>query len=87
MMFISYLLLFIGLFFWIWGTLPILNKRNTILYKLHTLTVSDTVGSALILIALIIRNSTHWPVLFICLITLTLWNTIFGYLLGNLTEK
>jgi len=87
MIFISYLLLFIGLFFWIWGTLPILKKGNTILYKLHTLTVSDTVGSSLILIALIIRNSSHWPVLFICLITLTLWNTIFGYLLGNLTEK
>ena len=87
MIFISYLLLFIGLFFWIWGTLPILKKGNTILYKLHTLTVSDTVGSSLILIALIIRNSSYWPVLFICLITLTLWNTIFGYLLGNLTEK
>ena len=85
--FISYLLVFLGVFFWLWGTIPILNKKNSLLYKLHTLTVADTVGSGLILIALIIRNPNYWPILSISIVTLTLWNTIFGYLLGNLTDN
>ena len=84
---ISYIFIFVGLFFWFWGTLPLLSKNKTLLYRLHTLTVADTVGSALILIALIIRDANHWPILTISLITLTLWNTIFGYLLGNLVDK
>ena len=87
MLFLSYLLLFIGLFFWLWGTFPLLIKRDSLLYKLHTLTVADTVGSGLILIALIIRDSSHWPILLISIITLTLWNTVFGYLLGNLVDN
>ena len=85
--FISYLLVFLGVFFWLWGTIPILNKKNSLLYKLHTLTVADTVGSGLILISLIIRNPNYWPILLISIVTLTLWNTIFGYLLGNLTDN
>ena len=85
--FISYLLIFVGVFFWLWGTVPILKKSNSLLYKLHTLTVADTVGSGLILVALIIRNPNYWPILSISIVTLTLWNTIFGYLLGNLTDN
>tara|TARA_B100001027_G_C16248293_1_gene323124 strand:- start:330 stop:596 length:267 start_codon:yes stop_codon:yes gene_type:complete len=85
--FISYLLIFIGLFFWFWGTFPLLSKNKSLLYRLHTLTVADTVGSALILIALIIRDANHWPLITISLITLILWNTIFGYLLGNLVDQ
>ena len=85
--FISYLLVFVGVFFWLWGTIPILKKKNSLLYKLHTLTVADTVGSGLILIALIIRNPNYWPILSISIVTLTLWNTIFGYLLGNLADN
>lgn len=85
--FISYLIVFLGVFFWLWGTIPILNKKNSLLYKLHTLTVADTVGSGLILISLIIRNPNYWPILSISIVTLTLWNTIFGYLLGNLTDN
>ena len=83
----SYSLLFIGIFFWLWGTIPILKKRNSLLYKLHTLTVADTVGSGLILIALILRDPSHWPILSISIVTLTLWNTVFGYLLGNLGDN
>ena len=84
---ISYCLLFTGVFFWLWGTIPILKKKNTLFYKLHTLTVSDTVGSGLILIALIIRDPNHWPILSISIVTLTLWNTVFGYLIGNLADN
>ena len=84
---ISYLLILLGLFFWYWGTIPLISKKKTLLFKLHTLTVADTVGSALILIGLILRDSNHWPILTISIITLTLWNTIFGYLLGTLIDR
>tara|TARA_A200000113_G_scaffold191804_1_gene180727 strand:- start:477 stop:749 length:273 start_codon:yes stop_codon:yes gene_type:complete len=87
MLFVSYLLVFIGLFFWFWGTAPILKKTNSLFYQLHTLTVADTVGSGMILIGLIIRDPTHWPILAISIITLTLWNTVFGYLIGNLSDS
>ena len=68
------------------GTIPILKKR-TLCLQTSTLTVSDTVGSGLILIALILRDPKHWPILLISIITLTLWNTVFGYLLGNLEDN
>ncbi len=84
---LSYLIIFIGLFFWYWGTTPLLSKKKTLFFKLHTLTVADTVGSSLILLGLILRDSDHWPIISISILTLTLWNTIFGYLLGNLLDK
>ena len=84
---LSYSAILTGLFFWYWGTLPLISKNKTLFFKLHTLTVADTVGSSLILIGLILRDPNHWPVITISIITLTLWNTIFGYLLGNLLDK
>mgnify|MGYP001265457474 CR=1 FL=1 len=48
---ISNFLIGIGLFLWFWGTIPVLNKLHNFLYKLHTLTVSDTVGSVFIILA------------------------------------
>ena len=84
---LSYSLILTGLFFWYWGTLPLISKNKTLFFKLHTLTVADTVGSSLILIGLILRDPNHWPVIAISIVTLTLWNTIFGYLLGNLLDN
>ena len=83
----SYSIILMGLFFWYWGTIPLLKKKKTLFFKLHTLTVADTVGSSLILLGLILRDSNHWPIITISIITLTLWNTIFGYLLANLLDN
>ena len=84
---ISYSILFVGLFFWLWGTLPILNNKHSIFYKLHTLTVSDSVGSLLILFALFLMSSKYWPILLVTAISLSLWNTIFSYILGNISDR
>ena len=73
---VSYAILLIGLFFWIWGTFPILNREHSIFYKLHTLTVSDSVGSLLIILSLLIRVPQYWPLLFVAAVSLALWNTI-----------
>ena len=84
---LSYSILSLGLFFWLWGTLPILNNKHSIFYKLHTLTVSDSVGSLLILFALFLISPKNWPLLLVTAISLSLWNTIFSYILANISDR
>ena len=84
---LSYSFLFVGLFFWTWGTFPILNREHSIFYKLHTLTVSDSVGSLLILLSLIIRFPQYWPLLVVTALSLSLWNTISSYIIGNISDR
>ena len=84
---LSYAILFIGLIFWLWGTLPIVNREHSIFYKLHTLTVSDSVGSLLILLALLIRAPQYWPIFLVTAISLSLWNTVFSYIIGNISDR
>ena len=85
--FVSYTTLLIGLFFWTWGTFPILNREHSIFYKLHTLTVSDSVGSLLIILSLLILFPQYWPLLFVAAVSLSLWNTISSYILGNISDR
>ena len=84
---VSYAILLIGLFFWTWGTFPILNREHSIFYKLHTLTVSDSVGSLLIILSLLIRFPQYWPLLIVAAVSLSLWNTISSYILGNISDR
>ena len=84
---VSYSILLVGLFFWTWGTFPILNREHSIFYKLHTLTVSDSVGSLLIILSLLIRVPQYWPLLFVAAVSLALWNTISSYILGNISDR
>lgn len=76
-----------GLVFWLWGTLPILNKRHSLFYKLHTLTVSDTVGSLCILSSLIIHSPSNWVLIVTAGLSLSLWNTFFSFILGNAADR
>jgi multicomponent Na+:H+ antiporter subunit G len=84
---LSFAILFVGLIFWLWGTLPIVNREHSIFYKLHTLTVSDSVGSLLILLALFIRAPQYWPIFVVTAISLSLWNTVFSYIIGNISDR
>ena len=84
---LSFGILFVGLTFWLWGTLPIVNREHSIFYKLHTLTVSDSVGSLLILLALLIRSPQYWPIFLVTAISLSLWNTVFSYIIGNISDR
>ena len=85
--FVAYVILLIGIFFWTWGTFPILNREHSIFYKLHTLTVSDSVGSLLIILSLLILFPQYWPLLFVAAVSLSLWNTISSYILGNISDR
>lgn len=78
---LSYFCIGLGLFFWLWGTLPLVGDRS-VLFKLHTLSVSDTLGSMSIVIGLLLKIPREWPLLILGLISLAIWNTVLGYVLA-----
>ena len=71
----------LGLVFWFWGTLPLLGHRS-VLFKLHSLSVSDTIGSMTIVMGLLLKIPREWPLLVLAIISLALWNTVLGYVLA-----
>lgn len=79
---LSLLLLGAGLLLWFWGTWPLL-EGGSYLGRLHKLSVSDTLGSALMLLGLLLRIPSQWPLLGLALLGLVVWNTIFGYVLAS----
>ncbi|MBP0001519.1 MAG: monovalent cation/H(+) antiporter subunit G [Cyanobacteria bacterium SID2] len=71
----------VGVAFWFWGTWPLLGNRS-VLFKLHSLSVSDTLGSMAIVVGLLLRIPREWPLLVLALISLAIWNTVLGYVLA-----
>ncbi|PSB13087.1 sodium:proton antiporter [filamentous cyanobacterium CCP2] len=78
---LSYGCMGIGLLFWFWGTFPLVGKRS-VLFKLHSLSVSDTLGSMSIVVGLLLKIPSEWPLLVLALISLAIWNTVLGYVLA-----
>ncbi len=78
---LSYSCMVIGIIFWFWGTLPLIGKRS-VLFKLHSLSVADTLGSMIIVIGLLLKIPGEWPLLLLAIITLAIWNTVLGYVLA-----
>jgi multicomponent Na+:H+ antiporter subunit G len=77
----SYGCIGLGLVFWFWGTSFLLSKRS-VLFKLHHLSVSDTLGSIAIIFGLLLQRPREWPLLLLAILALTLWNTMLGYVLA-----
>lgn len=78
---LSYICIGVGIFFWFWGTLPLLGKRS-VLFKLHSLSVADTLGSIAIVVGLLLKRPGEWTLLVLAIITLAIWNTMLGYVLA-----
>jgi len=78
---LSYFCLVVGLVFWFWGTASLLSSRS-VLFKLHNLSVSDTLGSIAIIFGLLLRRPTEFPLLLLAILSLALWNTMLGYVLA-----
>ncbi len=81
----------IGIIFWFWGTWPLVGNRS-VLFKLHSLSVADTLGSMSIIIGLLLRIPTEWSLLLLGIISLAIWNTVLGYVLaysssGKVSDK
>ena len=83
---LSYGLFAIGVLFWLWVTAPLIGDRS-ILFKLHSLSVSDTLGSMSIMMGLLLRIPREWPLLVLALISLAIWNTILGYVLAFCSQR
>ncbi|MBD6616247.1 monovalent cation/H(+) antiporter subunit G [Komarekiella sp. 'clone 1'] len=79
--FLSYACIGVGLVFWFWGTSHLLGKRS-LLFKLHSLSVADTLGSMSIIIGLLMKIPSEWPLLILAIISLAIWNTMLGYVLA-----
>lgn len=77
----TYFFLIFGLILWTWGTTYLLSKRSS-LYKLHCLSVSDTLGSMAIVVGLLWKIPSESPLLILAIISLALWNTMLGYVLA-----
>ena len=78
---LSYSCMVIGIIFWFWGTFPLLGHRS-VLFKLHSLSVADTLGSMIIIIGLLLKIPSEWSLLLLAIITLAIWNTVLGYVLA-----
>lgn len=78
---LSYSLMVIGIIFWFWGTLPLIGKRS-VFFKLHSLSVADTLGSMTIIFGLLLKIPSEWPLLLLGIITLAIWNTVLGYVIA-----
>ena len=78
---LSYVLMVIGIIFWFWGTLPLIGNRS-VLFKLHSLSVADTLGSMSIVVGLLIKIPSEWSLLLLAIITLAIWNTVLGYVIA-----
>ncbi|NMG59047.1 sodium:proton antiporter [Geitlerinema sp. P-1104] len=75
-----------GLVLWFWGTFPLLGDRS-VLFKLHSLSVADTLGSMSILLGLLLKIPKEWPLLLLALLSLAIWNTILGYVLAYCSQN
>lgn len=78
---ISYVCMGVGIVFWFWGTWPLVGHRS-VLYKLHSLSVADTLGSMLIVVGLLLKIPREWPLLVLAILSLAIWNTVLGYVLA-----
>lgn len=78
---LSYFCIGLGIVFWFWGTFPLLGKRS-VLFKLHSLSVADTLGSMSIIVGLLLQIPSEWPLLILALISLAIWNTVLGYVMA-----
>ncbi|MGF1496891.1 MAG: monovalent cation/H(+) antiporter subunit G [Elainellaceae cyanobacterium] len=83
---LSYSLMGVGLFFWFWGTWPLVGERS-VLFKLHSLSVADTLGSMSIIVGLLLKIPREWPLLILALISLAIWNTVLGYVLAYCSTR
>ncbi|NET36938.1 MAG: monovalent cation/H(+) antiporter subunit G [Cyanothece sp. SIO1E1] len=83
---LSYTLIGIGIVFWFWGTLPLIGDRS-VLFKLHSLSVADTLGSMSIIVGLLLKIPREWPLLILALISLAIWNTVLGYVLAYCSSR
>lgn len=71
-----------GIIFWFFGSAWLLTDRS-LLWKLHGMTVSDTLGSILIVCGLWLQAPTEWPRALLAILSLAIWGAMLGYVLAH----
>ena len=84
--FFSLALIATGIVFWFFGSAWLLSNRS-VLWKLHGMTVSDTLGSILIVFGLLLQAPAEWPRLLLSIFSLAIWGTMLGYILAYNARK
>ncbi|QXE24885.1 hypothetical protein B6N60_03595 [Richelia sinica FACHB-800] len=49
---------------------------------MHGLSVADTLGSMMIILGILLKIPSKWPLLILGIISLAIWNTMLGYVLA-----
>ena len=83
---ISYTCIGIGIFFWFWGTSHLVSNKS-VLFKLHGLSVADTLGSMIIILGILMKIPSKWPLLVLGIISLAIWNTMLGYVIAHCSTQ
>jgi multicomponent Na+:H+ antiporter subunit G len=83
---LSSICIVIGLIFIFWGT-PVLLTKRSVLFKLHNLSVADTLGSISVIFGLLLLRPREWPLLLLAILSLVLWNTMLGYVLAHCSSS
>jgi len=83
---LSVMMLGSGLMLWFWGSWPLL-ERQSLLVRLHKLTMADSLGSLLMMVGLLMRRPDWWPLFSLAILGLLLWSTIFGYVVAAGTHR
>lgn len=78
---LGYVCIGIGILFWFWGTSCLISDRS-VLFKLHSLSVADTLGSIAIVFGLLLKLPREWSLLVLAILSLAIWNTMLGYVLA-----
>jgi multicomponent Na+:H+ antiporter subunit G len=76
----------VGLIFMFWGTAHLLGGRS-VLYKLHSLSIADTLGAMLIVFGLLLKTPDALPWLILAIMSLAIWNTMLGYVLAYCSSQ
>ncbi|MBR8830696.1 MAG: hypothetical protein N5P05_000804 [Chroococcopsis gigantea SAG 12.99] len=84
--FFSYLFMGVGIVFWVWGT-SALPRDRSVLFKLHSLSIADTLGSMAFMLGLFLKIPREWPLLLLGIIFLAIWNTMLGYVLAYCSQE
>ena len=76
-------LVVIGVFLWFWGAIHLTGKKSY-LWKIHALSIADTIGTFFILAGLLVYSLENWPHILLAMGSVAFWGTAFSLVLARL---
>lgn len=79
---LSTAILYTGVFLWLFGTLYLFSKKAPVT-KLHFLGISDTLGSFLIVLGLIVNYPEMWRLLTLVMVSAISWGPVLTHMIAR----